>query len=159
MAQESAIELELDTSEIERFLSRLQTNKDQITKRDSAYISAVSVFVFQDVQDHFRKEQGSDGKWAAWSSIYSRHMQSIGKGGNQILQDSGRLRQSFTPGMYRATSEGIEWYNPAKTADGFPYAYAHDEGGPKLPRRDFMWLSESAMNKISEATLEFLVKE
>lgn len=154
-----AIEIEFDAQLASNWLRGISKQWDAIAKRQDAYVKTISVFVFQDVMDHFKKERGSTGKWKAWSSIYEKHMASIGKAGNNILQDTGRLRNSFTPGMYRKTTAGLEWYNPAKTKGGFPYAAAHDEGGPKLPKRDFMWLSQSALDKISEATLEFLVKE
>ncbi len=159
MAEESLVDLQLDDEAVKRFLNTLQTKHDQIKGRAAAYIDSVSVFVFQDVMDHFKNESGSEGQWKSWSKIYADHMQKIGKSGNKILQDSGRLRQTFHPGMYRGMPAGIQWYNPAKTDSGFPYAYAHDEGGPKLPKRDFMWLSESILEKISEATLAFLVPE
>lgn len=153
---DNAINLEFDAKKAEEFLKRLKRNKDSVDKRDDAYVSTISLFVFQDIINHFEKEQGPSGKWKAWSKVYAEHMETIGKGGNKILQDSGRLRQSFTPGQWRKRPAGIEWYNPAKTKGGFPYAAAHDEGGPKLPQRRFMWLSDSAMNKISEATAAFL---
>jgi phage gpG-like protein len=156
MAIESAIELAFDAEKVLSWLKAIEQRRKAIEKRESAFCNSIGIFVFQDVLDHFKNEQGSDGKWVGWSSSYSAKMKAAGKGGNNILQDTGRLRNSFTPGQWRKTSQGIEWYNPAKTNSGFPYAYAHDEGGPKLPKRDFMWLSDAAMNKISEATLAFL---
>lgn len=47
-------------------------------------------------------------------------MKELGKGGNKILQDSGRLRNSFKPQNYRSVSEGILWFNNAQTKSGFP---------------------------------------
>lgn len=152
----ATIDLEFDSAEVERFLKDIDKKRDAISRRNDAFVSTISIFVFQDIMSHFEQEKGSAGPWKAWSKIYLEHMTSIGKSGNQILQDSGRLRQSFTPGQWRAHPSGIEWYNPAKTKDGFPYAAAHDEGGPKLPKRDFMWLSETALEKIASATLAFL---
>lgn len=153
---DQAISLEFDTSKVQAFLRRLQENKKDVLKADDSFVSTISMFVFQDVISHFEKERGSEGKWKAWSKVYRAHMESIGKGGNKILQDTGRLRQSFTPGQWRSRPGGIEWYNPAKTKSGFPYAAAHDRGGPKLPKRDFMWLSDKAMDKIAKATAAFL---
>lgn len=120
---------------------------------------ALSAVVFRDIMDHFESEKGPDGAWSPWSAFYADHMQRIGKGGNKILQDSGHLRQAFQPTNYRASSDGITWFNPAKTKKGFPYAFAHDEGGPKLPARTFMWLSEDASEKIAQVTLDFVLGE
>lgn len=151
-----SIELEFDSLLAEKWLRGLSKKWDDVAKRQDAYVKAIGVFVFQDVMDHFRQERGSADHWAPWSNSYQTKMELDGKGGNKILQDTGRLRNSFKAGMWRKTPAGIEWYNDAKTSSGFPYAYAHNEGGPKLPKRDFMWLSESAMDKISEATLAFI---
>lgn len=154
MAQ--AIDLEFNSAEAEKFLQNLSKRKDAVKTRERVWVDSVGVFIFQDVIDHFGKESGPSGKWVKWSSLYKTHMVAMGKGGNKILQDSGRLRQSFTAGKWRKHHAGVEWYNPAKTKDGFPYAYAHDEGGPKLPQRQFMWLSDRALEKIAKMTAEFL---
>lgn len=153
---EQAIDIEWNWGKADRWLKKLNENAKDVKKRDQAFVDAISIFVFQDIISHFEKEQGSEGKWKPWSKMYREHMTAIGKGGNKILQDTGRLRGSFTPGKWRTNPAGIEWYNPAQTADGFPYAYAHNQGGPKLPKRDFMWLSKSALDKISKATVAFL---
>lgn len=153
---DSAIDLQFDSKQAEAFLKRLKRNQEAIEKKDQAFVDTISIFVFQDIINHFEKEQGPKGKWKAWSKVYAEHMEALGKGGNKILQDSGRLRQSFTPGQWRARPAGIEWYNPAKTKKGFPYAAAHDEGGGRLPQRKFMWLGSGAMEKIAKATVAFL---
>jgi hypothetical protein len=86
-------------------------------------------------------------------------MEQIGKSGNKILQDTGRLRQTFVPTNYRAVSGGIVFFNPAKTKSGFPYAAAHDEGFAKGgKKREFMWLSEIAMEEISDSALNWLME-
>ncbi len=153
---ESAIEIEFDSGKVQEFLKTLLQRQEQIQRKDRAFVDTISIFVFQDIINHFEKESGPNGKWKAWSKTYAEHMESIGKGGNKILQDSGRLRQSFTPGQWRMRPAGIEWYNPAKTKSGFPYAAAHDEGGGKLPQRRFMWLGDRALEKISQTTAAFM---
>lgn len=152
-----AIDLKIDDKKVQKWLKSMEKNWDSIEKKTSPFVDGVlGVFVFQDVISHFEKEQGSGGGWKAWSKIYAEHMAKRGKGGNKILQDSGRLRQSFQAGQWRKKPGAVEWYNPAKTKGGFPYAAAHDEGGPKLPKRDFMWLSNTAMKKIAEACAKFM---
>jgi len=116
----------------------------------------ISATVFQDIIRHFNNQEGPDGAWTAWSDVYEEHMQRIGKSGNRILQDTGRLRQGVKPGNYRAVSGGVLFFNEAKTKTGFPYAGAHDVGGPKLPQRKFMWLSNAAMESISQQVLRWV---
>jgi len=149
----------IDDKEVRDYLAGLTKRWDQIEKRDKAVVGIISAIVFRDVIQHFQREEGPDGRWRAWSPSYAKFMATIGKSGNQILQDSGRLRNSFQPTNARATREGILWFNNAKTASGFPYAAAHNDGGGRLPQRRFMWLSDGAVGDIAEQVLNFLGKE
>jgi phage gpG-like protein len=149
----------LDDARIQSFLKGLTKKKGEIAARKKAYVSGVSAFVFQDVMAHFEDEKGPDGKWAKWSKSYKEHMRKQGKAGNKILQDTGRLRQSFKPTNFRTNQKGIEWFNNALTKKGYPYAWAHNEGADKMPERKFMWLSDKAVDKISQFTLSFMMGE
>lgn len=151
-----SMEIAIHDKETQAFLRKAIQNVQQINDRNTRYVDLLSAIVFQDVMDHFKQEEGSEGAWTPWSDIYQKHMDRIGKGGNKILQDTGILRQSFRPGNYRAKYQGILWFNPAKTKSGFPYAAAHNIGGPKLPKRDFMWMSKDGLSKIAETSLRFL---
>lgn len=150
---------EFDNEEVRDFLESMQTRLKKVQGADKKYVGLLSAIVYSDVINHFQTQKGSEGPWKTWSKSYKDYMQKIGKGGNLILQDSGRLRNTFLPTSNRKTSAGILWFNNAKTAGGFPYAAAHDEGGPKLPKRDFMWLSDEAMEKVSVQTLQFMIDE
>jgi phage gpG-like protein len=149
-------EFSIEDEDAKAFLKQAIRNVKKITDRTREYVNFLSPVVFQDIMAHFSEQRGSQGSWKKWSSVYKAHMQKIGKGGNRILQDTGRLRGSFTPNNYKINSDAIVWFNPARTANGFPYALAHDEGGPKLPKRDYMWLSDTAKEKIETLTLKFL---
>jgi phage gpG-like protein len=174
------IEFKYDDKAIRDFLEGLAKKKDAILKRETAYVNVISAEVYREVIRHFEQEEGSRGPWKNWAKSYSDAIDgkiafrkfngvTVPLGPEQIkamgikpprprgmkLQDSGALRQSFRAGNWRNKSDGIEWYNPAKTKSGFPYAAAHDIGGEKLPKRDFMWLSDKSMDKISELTLNF----
>lgn len=155
----AAVDLELDDKQVREFFSDLTRRLGQATRAEKVYADGLSIFVFQDVMDHFAKESGPQGEWQEWSDSYTEQMNRIGRGGNEILQFSGRLRQSFTPSQYRKAQGGLEWYNPAKTKDGYPYAFAHNEGDGRLPQREFMWLSDKALGKIGEFTLNYVLGE
>lgn len=157
MAQTSIV---FRTAKVERFFKQLKKNKDQITDRHKAYWASISIIGFKDVIEHFEKEQGPKGRWKKWSKLYKEHMDKIGKGTNKKLQDTGRLRQSTViPMRSGEIRKGYLVFNPAQTSKGFPYAYAHDRGGPKLPKREFMWLSLKAMNRISIITANYMLKD
>lgn len=173
-------------SDSDKFIKELEDKIAKVKNGNSIYRTLLSSIVFRDIMQHFKDEEGSDGPWEEWSDMYSDHMMKHGGGLGRILQNTGRLRNSVTPGKVRNVPGGYLWYNNAVTAKkfekttktttvfgktiskktiktqksgGFPYAYAHNEGGPKLPKRDFMWLSEEAMDSISEQTLAFILDE
>lgn len=147
MAQEIAIH----DKEARKFFDKTIEKTKKIHGSDRAFVSLLSALIYKDVINHFEEEMGPKGKWQSWSSIYKDHMNRIGKGGNKILQDSGRLRQAFIPTNYRKVGEGILWYNPIE------YAAAHDEGTKTLPQREFMWASDDVIEKIEDVTLKFVL--
>jgi phage gpG-like protein len=150
---------EFEDKEIKEFVRHLDDRLKKVLDGKKEYASLISAIVFKDVIEHFKDESGSEGKWKPWSDKYSTFMQSEGKSGNKILQDSGKLRQSFLPTNYKTATRGIFWFNNAVTNGGFPYAYAHNEGGRKLPKRDFMWLSDESLGKVAEQTLQFMMEK
>ena len=149
-----SFEATFDDKQLRKFLKEITARTKDVVETRNRYAGLISVLVFRDVIEHFEKEQGSKGPWAALSSKYERRRQP-----GKILQISGKLRQSFAPTNWKSTSEGLFWFNNAQTSSGFPYAYAHDTGGKTLPKRDFMWLSAIALERISEQTLRFMVDE
>jgi len=141
-------EATFDGTEAQRWLEEILSrsrNPEQLKN----VVASFSTIIYRDVMEHFKNEEGPDGPWKAWSKSYTRHMNAIGRGGNKILQFDGRLRQNFRPTQVRKTDKSLTWYNDAKTSTGFPYAQAHNEGGPKLPQREFMWASEKALDHIA----------
>lgn len=148
-----------ENDEVKKFLESLESNLKKVKDGDFKYRGLLSSIVYADVMDHFNKQESDSGPWKQWSSGYKKYMRSIGKEGNKILQDTGRLRNNFKPQKVKRTSQGYMWFNDASTSKGFPYAYAHNEGGPQLPKRKFMWLSNNAIDKISVQTLQFIISE
>jgi phage gpG-like protein len=153
------MEVSFDDREARAFMAGILERAKKIKGAADKYVAMLSAIVFKDVMDHFENERGEKGAWPKWSKAYTEHMKKIGRGGNKMLQFNGRLRQNFTPQKYQKKSDGILWFNNAKTRGGFPYAYGHNEGEGKLPKRDFMWASEKAVEKMAEQTLTFMVEE
>lgn len=149
----------MDDAEAQRWFRRLERKVKDIEDGGDAFVGALSAVIFQDIMGHFNRQEGPEGKWAPWSRAYAEHMAKIGKAGNRVLQDSGRLRQSFIPTNWRRMSQGVVWFNPARTKRGFPYAAAHDDGGPRLPKRSFMWLSDAARGNIEKITLAHILED
>ena len=155
-----AAEFVFEDEEIRSFFKNLHANLKGIRNGQNKFVGLMSSVVFRDVMEHFENEEGESGPWQAWSKVYQKHMNKIGRSGNKKLQFTGRLRNSFQPGKVRKKADGLEWFNNAKTkGTSFPYAQAHDEGGPQLPQREFMWLSEKGAERLSQQMLNFLLEE
>ena len=152
------LKAEFDNKKVDAFFKQLNNSRDAIKNAKKAYAQSVGGKVLAEITHHFEFEEGPGGRWPEWSRAYTIQRAEDGKLGNLLLQDSGRLKKGVKAGNYRKVSDGIEWYNNAKTKSGFPYAYAHDEGGPKLPKRSFMWLSNKSLDLISKITLAFMVR-
>ena len=152
-------EAEFKDDELKQTLKNVSKSLKYIKDGHKKFIGLMSVVVYRDIVDHFEKEEGSDGPWVKWSTYHEQIMVESGKGGNKILQDTGVLRNSFKPTNVKSTKEGIAWFNNAKTKNGFPYAFAHDEGGSQLPKRDFMWASDKALEDMANNMLAFIVDE
>lgn len=150
---------QFDDKEVVEFISNLDKKTKSIKDGKKEYVGLLSAIVYADVIRHFEQERGSNGPWDKWSQFYRDQMEEQGKGGNKILQDTGRLRNTFKPQKNRVVPNGILWFNDAKTKTGFPYAAAHEYGGSRLPMRNFMWLSKQAMDKIGEQTLQFMLEK
>lgn len=150
---------EFENEEVTAFIKDLQKKLKKINGGEDEYVGLLSAIVYEDIIRHFEQQMGSGGPWAQWSPFYKEQMDKQGKGGNKILQDTGRLRNNFQPNSRRKVKNGILWFNNATTKGGFPYAAAHDIGGPILPKRDFMWLSKAGFDKIEIQTLQYLLEK
>lgn len=141
-----------ETDAANKWLLRLEKKTREVKDGAKKFAQVLSPVVYRDVIDHFTQESGPRGPWKAWSDAYAEHMKRIGKGGNKILQDTGRLRQAFTPSTFRTVSEGVLWYNPVS------YARRHDEGDGRAPARPFMYLGAPAKEDISQITLAYILE-
>lgn len=146
-----------DSKRAEKFFKDIEKNVKRATSMHRTFVTALAPIVFQDVINHFEKTMGSQGRWDKWSDLYRKRQKKTGKGGNKILQDSGRLRNSFMPTNWRLDKNSVMWFNPAKTKTGFAYAAAHDQGWAPLPKRDFMWLSRKAISRLASVSAAYMI--
>jgi len=143
---------------IKSILNKMSSRLSDAQRDDLA--KAMSPIVFRDIIGHFSKQQGPKGRWAPWSPRYRMQMIRRKRGGNKILQDSGKLRNSMIPVSQgrnvSARRDKITWYTNAKTQTGFPYAYHHDEGAKVT--RPFMWASDKAMDTIARVAATLIAE-
>lgn len=109
--------------------------------------SLVSIFGLKDIQEHFRSEEGPDGKWPPLNKKYDQWRRKKGK--TKMLQFTGRLRQSFVmsvsgPPLISTIVNPVE------------YADKHDSGDG-VPRRQFMWLSRKSMDFIERGLVDQII--
>lgn len=145
-----SVEIVFNDKEARKMIDGLIKNVGRISDRAREYVGILSTVVIRDIVDHFANEEGENGRWAPWSRRYTKYMLSVGKGGNLILSDTGRLRQGWQPARYRASKDGVLWYNPVE------YAAKHDEGINPYPKRKFAWLSKHATEDLAIQTLKFI---
>jgi phage gpG-like protein len=156
----SEVKATLDDTEIRAKLARIA---DKIKNGDSLLKSSFNIFGFRDIQSHFEQEKGPDGPWQKRSSFTQDMYAAISSGrrnvpkgmdvaagafnpSNKILQLTGRLRGSILPSGIK--SEGKDAIRVFANA---PYSGKHDRGdaSKRLPKRQFMWLSQEATRKMA----------
>lgn len=143
---------EFDASDWDRILKDVYTKWKKVENRKE-FGNIVAPMIQRDFQDHFDKERGPQKKWQKWSDAYAKHMRRIGKSGNLILTDTGRLRRSLMQNKnWRADQAGLMFYSKVV------YAGVHDQGSPKqnIPQRQFMWLSTKGLDKVIDVIERWL---
>ncbi len=143
------VKISIDSKHTEELLTRLGKNVEEISGRGKRYVGLLSAIVYRDLIEHFERQEGPEGRWAPWSEGYKRYLARVGKSGNMILIDTGRLRQGWQPSRYRLTEGGVLWFNPVS------YGANHEEG-IGVPRRRFAWLSDRAVKEIEKQTARFV---
>lgn len=141
------VEVTFEYREIQEYLAGVSEKAESIRRRSRPFLDAFSPIIMRDLAAHFDSESGPDGLWAPWSRRYRRFMESIGKGGNKILQDTGRLRRGI---RIKPDTEGIVLYNDVV------YAGVHQQGGRRIPARPYLWLSDGAEEALAELALSYL---
>lgn len=146
-------------AKVNKFIKQIDDRFQMVGRVHQFYAKAISPFVYKDILDHFKKREGPNGSWPAWSEAYENAQVKRSRSETNMLQDTGFLKKNVRPKNWRKDGAGeLEWFNPAKNEDGEPYAMWHDEGFEDIPQRQFMWLSKQAFEQIGRVTLEFMVK-
>lgn len=135
-------EVSFDAKEWE---SLIKTINDNVTNPKPMLRAAFGTRGFKDVIQHFEQERSPTGQW--------KPSQRALREGGKTLQDTGNLRNNFSPSNIRNSGrDSIVFFNPT------PYAAQHDEGTGNSPQREFMWLSGEAQEDMLKIMLDFLVK-
>ena len=153
MAKGGLISIELKPS-----LDKIQKKFAAMQKRainSKVGFDVIGAKGFKDVIDHFEKEQGSKRKWVKWNRKTSdgrrRFFSSrpYGKGGNKLLQDTGRLRASIS-------FKGMR--NSAKVFTKTGYGKFHQFGTNKMVKRDFLWIAPKVRRDMAIVYVRFIAR-
>lgn len=146
----------IDDKAAVKLIQGLVSKVGKISDRERSYVGLLSSIVFKDLIEHFENETGPEGRWQPWSPRYRewrfRKVSKKAKAGftPKILQLTGKLRQGWTPTRLRISREGVLWFNPVE------YGAKHQEGTDGMPKREFAWLSDKAMESIETQTAKFI---
>jgi len=136
-------------------LDKLNKGLNKLVKQltqPRATFKKISIVMFKDVMEHFNREEGPSGKWLKFLNPKTGQRQDIrpyGRGGNKLLQDTGRLKNSI---ISISTNEGAE------VGTNVVYAPTHQFGNKNrnIPQRMFLWLSEKAETEIIKVFMKDL---
>jgi len=145
--------INIKLGQLKRSLGKIDKVADKLKKDKKVLFLKWSIFGFKDIQQHFKDQSGSKGKWKPLSPItIERRRKGKGKGSAQILQDTGSLRNSLRPGI------GLKDFQRDRIIlfTSIKYAKKHDEGLRGMPKREFMWLSKDAKDQIKKQTIKFI---
>lgn len=153
--------IKLDLTDWKFFLGQIAGKGSQIPKILRAVFN---IFGFKDIVKHFDEETGPDGKWPARSPVTQKIYADIAAGNrkppkgiarrafsptNKILQLTGKMRQSVIPsGIKDESRSSVRIFSNAD------YSARHNDG---TPRRQFLWMSDGAMQDMGEAAANIWV--
>lgn len=149
----------LDDREWRRFLRGM---RDKLRDPFALLKLGAMTYGFQDIIDHFRQEQGSEGSWAKRKPSTQRSYARMGKydrrysPSNRLLQLTGKLRGSLLPtkgGIKRQGRYGALMFSSS------PVGIFHQKGTRKMVKRDFMWLNDPAQQRMVDLILSRVVGE
>ena len=135
----------LDDREWRRLIKQI---KARGTKGWKLLKAVYSIIGFKDVIQHFKDEKNPKGKqWKRWlnrkTGKHDLNVRPSRRGGTKMLQDTGLLRKSIMSKWMKARSR-----NSIKVFSPLGYSGRHDEGIGKMPKREFMYLSSDAQDKM-----------
>ena len=129
----------LEDKEFRLFLNNVR-NKLSNPKRSIA--AAYGIFGYKDIIEHFRKEESPSG---TWKPLKSRR--------GKPLQDTGYLRNSILASNYQSIDN-----QSIKVFANAGYSGFHDQGTKRIPKREFMWLSDKALTNMVKMIMDQVVK-
>jgi len=154
------ITITVDDKEIQAALTRVLNT----LKNPKPVFEDIAQEMQSDIDDHFRKQEGSDGKWVPSQRALG---QGTGKGKTRTgttLRDTNFMYNSITSKKNRLATQ-----NAAIVQTDVKYAPIHNFGGSikfkkrkgslKMLKREFMWLSSKGKKNIVQILMEHIQKK
>jgi phage virion morphogenesis protein len=149
------IQVEVDDADARKILNELKTRMGDLRP----VLEAVGQIIQSGTQQRFIDQQAPDGTpWAALSPVTIAMRRMAGRGGVEILRDTGRLMNSIS---YAVQGDSV------KVFTNVAYAPTHQKGARKgslgggapwgnIPARPFMGVSNGDMEAIMEVLQGYL---
>ena len=144
----ASVSITIDDKELQEKLKTIVTN----LKNKTPFHKKALIFMRQDVLKHFEEKKGSKSKWPEVSKKYALIKSGQGKDPSNLLQFSGRLRQSISE-LGKATED------EASVGTNIIYGATHQFGRGNIPQREFLWLSSDAKDKIVELAKKYFFED
>lgn len=171
MAGEATLSIDaVGLDEWDRFIKSLIASG----KNGSKFLEAIfNTRGFRDIVDHFKQEEGPDGAWQKRSRYTDAYYDNVSQGkadpfpgtsrgsyssSNKLLQLTGRLRQSLARPGGNVKEMGRD---AIMIFSNIEYSGKHDRGetASRLPKREFMWLSDKAQEDMGGMLLNMIMDE
>jgi len=124
-------------------LNKMLLKKAKFLKKPKKFFASASVLLRKDILNHFKQEKSPTGKWKKSKRAIKEH--------GKTLQKKRRLLQDIQSSA-KYTSTYME------VGTNIEYAGKHNMGTDGMPKREFMWLSDTGENKIGKAFVFYLGK-
>lgn len=150
--------LTLKIKELSRLRRRLETIRRRV-QQPRSLLGKLAILGYQDVQMHFRREEGPGGKWAPLkpATIKARR-KGRGVGSAKILQDTGILRLSVMPETgQRVVSPNAVLLRVGGLASVYAGTHQYGDRSRHIPARPFFWISRAMRARMATLVGQELV--
>jgi len=104
----------------------------------------------REIIKHFEEERGPDSRWERWHwRGRILNYRPYGRGGNKILQDTGRLKGGFA---WNLLPLEIRVFNE------IDYASYHQFGTRRMVARPFLWFEDRSIENWANTVVNFILR-
>jgi phage gpG-like protein len=155
----------MDLQQLEEMVQKVEEIPSTIDLKQP--LGEIRDYVWQETKKNFDAESSPDGvPWpelAESTKKRKKRQARQGRGSLKKLVETGVMKEAVTgdsPGAVNETTP-TSWEGGVNVVDerGKDYPPIHDQGGPVIPQREFMGLTDAMQDKIADIAAEHVLKE